>query len=142
MQEIALGLPVSGTIVVPGVLTWGEYCQRRATWDPPRATVGLDAEFYKGPETLLFPPSWLNEAARAALLPCHRLSSRKDVRYLGVDPAEGGDDTAWCVIDWLGVIELVSKKTSDTSTITSETLALIRKHSIQPQNVCFDRGGG
>jgi len=61
---------------------------------------------------------------------------------MGVDTAEGGGQTVWGVIDEYGIIELVSLKTPDTSIITGNTLALMKKHRLGDEQVLFDRGGG
>src|SRR5438105_1741825 len=133
------GIPPTGEVLVPGVLTWDDYVKRRATWDKVRQCIGLDAQFYVGPELLLFPPEWLNGAdAKARLL----FGRQRVARAIGIDPAEGGDKTAMAVVYEDGLIELVSKKTKDTSVITSEALAFMRFLQVTPDNVVFDRGGG
>lgn len=58
------------------------------------------------------------------------------------DPAEGGDSSSWCVIDDLGVIELRSEKTPDTTDVTEITVEMIEKHNLDPSRVIFDTGGG
>ena len=146
----ANGREPTGEVVVQGVLTWQEYCERRQTWDAVRATVGLDAEFYVGAEVLLFPPTWLAKARKLAdngyraeqhlnLIP--EWSYRK-AKGIGVDPAEGGDSTAMAAVDEYGLIELVSRKTPDTSVVIGEVVSFMRKWSCPPERVCFDRGGG
>lgn len=126
-------------IAVPGVLTWSEYKTRRLTWDPIRQAVGLDAIFYTGPQLLLYPPSRLLVSIAIA----ERLKNmRRVARALGCDPAQGGDKTAWSVVDEFGLIELVSMKTPDTSIIVGTTIALGRKYDIPPDHWVFDRGCG
>ncbi len=127
--------------VLPGVLTWEEYQHRRATWDRVRQCVGLDAEFYEGGELLLFPPEWLN---RAEGLASKRVDTRSGAgkRWMGVDPAEGGDKSSWAVGDLLGVLLVDSLKTPDTTFVPSHTIALMREWNIPPEHVAFDRGGG
>jgi hypothetical protein len=129
----------TGTLITPGVLTWDDYCKRRAMWDPVRQCIGLDGEFYKGPQTLMFPPQWLNEAERVA---DRLVGTRRKAIAIGVDTAEGGDKTCWAVIDELGIIDLISVLTPDTSVIPNRTIALMREHDVQPEMVMFDRGGG
>lgn len=141
LAERNAGLNPSHEEVVPGVLTLREYDARRATWSQQRQSVGLDGLFWEGAEELLFPEAWLDAAASKAL------SLRGAVRIckgIGIDPAEGGDKTAMCAVDEYGIIELVSKKTPDTSIIAGEALAFMKKHRLDtnPQRVCFDRGGG
>jgi hypothetical protein len=123
----------------PGVLTYREYKQRRATWDKVRQCIGLDGEFYEGGELLMYPPDWLNAAENvwASL----RGQPRK-ARAIGCDPGEGGADSAWAVVDELGVIELLAHKTPNTTDIPKITKALIRQHGVDPRNVGIDRGGG
>lgn len=125
--------------VLPGVLSWEEYQQRRATWDKIRQCIGLDAQFYEGAETLLYPSEWLN---RAELIAEQLKGRRRYAKAIGVDPAEGGDKTAMCAVDEYGIIELVSKKTPDTSVVTAECLAFMRKYAVHSGFVAFDRGGG
>ena len=139
LRQLADGEKPTGEMVVPGVLSWDEYCRRRATWDIVRQTIGLDAEFYQGAEILLFPPEWLNRAERLAVA---LAGKPRHAKAIGIDPAEGGDSTSMAVVDELGLIELVSKKTPDTSVVTGEALAFMKKHNVIPENVVFDRGGG
>ena len=68
--------------------------------------------------------------------------TRRQAETIGCDPAEGGDDTVWTIADRLGIIEQIAKKTEDTSVISNETIALIKKYGVAPKNVYFDRGGG
>ena len=139
MAERAAGIEPSGEVLVPGVLTWDEYCKRRATWDKIRQTIGLDAIFYEGAEVLMFPPDWLDRAEQRA----REIGNRpRRAQGIGIDPAEGGDKTAMAAVDDLGLIELVSKKTPDTSVITGEAVAFMRRHGVDPSKVCFDTGGG
>lgn len=133
------GQRVTGEMLVPGVLPWQDYVKRRATWDKIKQCIGLDGMFYEGSEVLLYPADWLSNAWRK-----HdelRHAQRRAVA-IGIDPAEGGDKTAMCAIDEYGIVELVSKKTPDTSVIVGEALAFMRKHGVAPRCVCFDRGGG
>lgn len=139
LAEQERGLQPSGREVVPGVLSWAEYQYRRATWDPIRQTIGLDAQFYVGKEVMLYPNEWLERAAR--LDEALRGRVRK-ARAIGIDPAEGGDKTAMCAVDEFGVIELTSKRTPDTSVVVHEAIAFLRRHGVDPEDVVFDRGGG
>jgi len=133
------GLDITDEELVPGVLRYSDYVKRRATWDPIRQCIGLDGEFYEGAEVLMFPPDWLNRAEQVAM---EVTRSKLAKRTIGVDPAEGGDSTCWAVCDELGLIELISMKTPDTTVITSRTIALMRQYDVRPENVLFDRGGG
>lgn len=129
----------SGREDYPNVLTREELAHRRATWDEVRQCIGLDGKFYKGAELLLFPPHWLDESHRVAagLRGRHRTA-----RAIGCDPGEGGAETAWSVVDELGLIELVHMRTPNTAVIPNTTLNLMGKHNVPPERVVFDRGGG
>lgn len=127
------------SLVVPGVLPYDDYVKRRTTWDEVRQCIGLDAQFYEGAEVLMFPPQWLNKSEAVAAKLVGRF---RTALGLGCDPGEGGDNTTWAVVDEYGLIELISKKTPDTSVITGETLALMRKYNLKPHRIMFDRGGG
>ena len=126
--------------VLPGVISYDEYKKRRALWDPIRQCIGLDAEFYEGAEELLYPTEWLNRAEQVAESLAG--TERNGRRTLGVDPAEGGDNTSWTVIDSLGILRMISKRTYDTTKIVNQTLALMKEYGIEPEDVFFDRGGG
>lgn len=137
--EIANGEEPSHKIIVPGVKQYSTLLKHRKLWDRVRQCIGLDAEFYEGPEALLFPPEWLNNSERLAA----SLSGRsRKAKTIGVDPAEGGDNSTWAVCDELGLIKLISMKTPDTTYVVNQTIALIREYNVLPKNVWFDRGGG
>lgn len=139
LAERAAGKEPSGRVLLPGVLTWGEYQHRRATWDKVRQCIGLDAEFWEGADLLLFPPEALNRAQEL-----HQALRGKPRRALalGCDPAEGGDKSTWVWGDELGVLGIKSIKTPDTTVIPATTVQLMREHGIPPERVEFDRGGG
>lgn len=139
-KQMANGMTPTGTVVVPGVLTWDEYCKRRKMWDARRQCVALDADFYRGSEIMLFPKEWLD---RAFLLAVDRPKTVKSTRiWMGIDPAEGGDKSTWALADVLGLIDLVSIKTPDTTAVVNLTVNLIKQHGIDPTDVCIDAGGG
>lgn len=139
LAQIAAGKPVTNEILVPGVITWEQYQQRRATWDKIRQTIGLDAEFYEGREVLLYPPHWLNESHLAY----ERIRKERRVAEAGgMDPGEGEANTSWTVVDKLGIIEQKSKKTPDTSVIVGETIEFLQRYRIPCDRFCIDRGGG
>lgn len=140
LQE-SRGLEPKGEQIVPGVLPYDLYVQRRATWDKIRQCVGLDAEFYEGGELLMYPPDWLNRAERIAR-DLEGINRDRLVAHMGVDPAEGGDKSAWAVIDAKGMRRLHAVRTPDTVQIVNITIGLIREYKIDPRNVFFDRGGG
>ena len=139
LAQVAAGQVPTNKVIVPGVLPYQEYVNRRRMWDRVAQTIGLDAQFYEGAEVLLFPPEWLNRAERIA----DKLAGRvRQARTIGIDPAEGGDHTAMAVVDAYGLIELVAYKTPDTSVIPQQTIAMMRKHNVPADRVFFDRGGG
>lgn len=137
--EVKAGKRPSGKMLIPGVMNYTAYRKRRALWDPVRQCIGLDAEFYEGAEQLMFPPIWLDAAERAAKL---LRAKRRTARTIGIDTAEGGDNTVWAVVDNQGLIELRSMKTPDTSIITGQTIALMKQYNVAAKCVLFDRGGG
>lgn len=124
--------------LVPGVLTFDKYLDNREFWDRVQQSIRLDAEFYEGAETLMYPPEWLNIAERiAAGLPKHRAAIA-----VGVDPAEGGNSTALAAADTKGIIQVESHKTPDTAKIPGLVLEFARRYSCQTNKIYFDRGGG
>jgi hypothetical protein len=139
LLQMRAGVEPTGEMLVPGVLPWHDYVKRRETWDKVKQCIGLDAEFYEGGEVLLFPPGWLNLAEQSAL---GLTMLGRQAQGMGVDPAEGGDNTAFAVIDRLGLMYLLSYKTVDTQQIVNRTIALMRQYNLPADKVCFDRGGG
>ncbi len=137
--ETAAGREPSGRIIVPGVKTWEEYQKNRELWDPFEQKVSLDGEFYEGPQRLLYPPEWLD---RAALLAEKLQGSRRNPTHIGVDPGEGSAETAMIAVDKLGVVDLDARKTPDTAEIPDRIITFAKQHSVKPQNILIDRGGG
>ena len=140
LEQIARGRKPDGKRVMEGVLSWEEYKKRRATWDKVRQCIGLDAQFWKGAEELLFPPDWLNHAEEVARE--NRGMRKREAKALGCDPGEGGADTVWTVVDENGIIVQIAKLTADTNVITGDTKAIGRAHNIPPEMWMFDSGGG
>jgi hypothetical protein len=139
LAQQAAGQEPDGRELVPGVIGWDEYKKRLATWDLVRRTVGLEAAFYKGAQVLLFPPERLTEAE--SVWRGLRGQQRRG-KALGVDPAEGGDKTALCVIDERGIIELISRQTPDTDEVPGMVIAAGQRWGVPPDMWIFDRGGG
>lgn len=135
------GLPVTGEVVIPGVLPWGDYVKREATWDPVRKCIGLRGRFWKGADLLLYPPHWLDRAELFSDL-LAAAGVRRRAEGMGVDPAEGGDKSAWTVVDRYGVMFHAAMKTPKTTTVRTTTMALMREFDLRPEQVVFDRGGG
>lgn len=138
LAEIAAGKKPSGKVVIPGVLSWQEYCKKRRRLDPKEQAVSLDAIFYKGKEVLLFPKEMMDAAIERAKL----ISQKRLGKAMGVDAAEGGDNTCWTIVDHFGLVFQKSVKTADTSDIPGITIGLMREYGIDAECVLFDRGGG
>lgn len=139
LAQLRSGRKPTNEMVVPGVLSWADYVKRRQTWDPVKQCIGLDANFWKGEDLLLYPPDWL---ARAHSLATSLSGSPRYAKAMGIDPAEGGDKTCFVVLDEKGIIELISLKTVNTAVIVPRAIHLIIKYGLDPSRVCFDRGGG
>lgn len=122
--------------IIPGVLSYDEYRIRRATWSTVEQAVTLDAEFAADSAEMLFPLEWLNHSNEIAIL------ASRHAKYMGVDTAEGGDNTVWLAINEYGVLDIKSQKTPNTAIIPAETMAFAAKHGIQAHNIYFDMGGG
>ncbi len=137
--EVAKGLEPSGEMLVPGVMSYWKYRERREKWDEVKQCIQLDAQFYKGSELLLFPPTWLIKSGQlVSRLKC--LPRR--ARAIGCDPGEGSAETAWAVVDDYGLLEMRALQTPDTSIICGETAALMRKWNVPGDMMMFDKGGG
>lgn len=140
LKQRARGEKPTNEVLVPGVLTFKEYEKRRATWDNVRQCVGLDASFYKGAEILLFPPEWLNHAERLASSLQGKV--RNGRRAIGHDSGEGQAQSVWVVADDLGILDLFSIKTPDTTFIPRKTIEMMKQWRVKPEDVYLDRGGG
>lgn len=141
LEEQKLNKPYSRRILVPGCMDIDDYHYRCRTYDPVKKAAGIDAEFYEGEEVRLFPKEWL-DASRQAALDIASLDRRGLRRAMGVDTAEGGDNTVWTVVDRLGVLGQTSIRTSNTAMIKGRTIAMMKKWGVDPEDVLFDRGGG
>lgn len=137
--EIEAGRVPSNKVLVKGVLTWSEYNVRLATWDPVRQKIGLEGLFWEGANLLMFPPDWLTHSEQLAQSLKGRMRFAKGI---GIDPGEGSANTAYCAVDELGVVELMSLKTPNTNVIPSQAINFWRRHNVSPEKVCFDIGGG
>jgi len=138
--EQAAGKPLSRRIIVPGCMDIDDYRFRLKTYDPVKKAAGLFAEWYEGEEVKLYPNDWMrlsNEVGDKI-----DKTPRTARRTMGVDPAEGGDNTVWTIVDDFGMIEQISKRTANTALIKGQTIALIKKHRMNAEDVIFDRGGG
>jgi hypothetical protein len=139
LKQELLGIEPTNEILVPGVKSYFEYLENRRDWDEAKQCVSLDARWYKGQGNLLYPAPWLDRAERRAE---ELRGIKRTAKAMGVDSAEGGDQTVWVVIDEYGVIFLRCEKTPDTSVVPNITRALMREYNIPAEKVYFDRGGG
>lgn len=123
---------------IPGVVSFAEYLQREQTWDEFNKLTRHRGRFPKGEEAMLYPARWLELSAQAAVA----AGKGRRGQALGVDGGEGRANTAWTVVDHLGVVYHEAYRTPDTSKIASRTLALMREWGVPANRVVFDRGGG
>lgn len=136
-----LGQEPTNTVIVPGVKPYDEYVKNRLLWDRVHQCVGLDAEFYEGAEVMMYPKEWMQLAMeRANGLTGTWWHNRRTT--MGVDSAQGRDNTSWVVCCVMGLIRIKSIKTPDTSIIVPTTIALAREFNVQPEDILFDLGGG
>lgn len=145
LRQQAAGLPITREEVIPGLLTWDEYQERLRTWNEMEKCIGLGADFYEGREIRLFTDDWLNRCAELAvgLQRESQITIGGGRNYLGLDPAEGGDNTSWAVVNSRrGLTELIAKKTPDTAVIPDETIGLMHTHRVEPGDCGVDLGGG
>jgi hypothetical protein len=142
-SQLAAGIRPTNEILVPGVKSWDLYREEQEARanDPEWLAVSHRAEFYEGAEVKLFPLVWLD---RAHDLPQNDPSvrARRTARAIGIDPGEGSANTSMTAVDELGVIDLSSRRTPDTSIIDGEVIAFGQRHGCSPENWLFDRGGG
>lgn len=141
MAQLQAGQKPTNEIIIPGVLGYEEYVKRRKLWDPMKQCISLDADFYEGAETKMYPVEWLNRAEQKDR-ELKRSKQKRQAQTIGVDVAEGGDSSVWTVIDHFGIIEQLSIKTPDTNVIPGITLQLMAKYNVEAKDVWFDRGGG
>ena len=141
LAEIAAGKDPTYRNLVPGVLSYREYERRLRLWDEVRKKIGLDGEFDETAVTLMFPPGWMDEAQLVGdRLGLNRRPTGRVA--MGLDSAQGGDNASWCIGDGLGMLDLVSMKTPDTSVIIPKTIELMQQWGIDSEDVCLDHGGG
>lgn len=136
--QIQAGQKVKAITLIPGVLSYAEYKRRHQLYDSVQRAWSLDAEFPESDKVLLCPPDWLDRAEKVA----DRLKSFRSGRSMGIDSAEGNDNSCWAITDHLGLIALKSIKTADTNDIPGITRALGEEYDVPPHRWVFDRGGG
>lgn len=128
--------PVSNKILIPGVISYDEMQNRLLTWDPDAIEAGIYGRFYEGEELKLFPESWFESQLD------HYKSNYSKAYSIGVDVAEGGDNTCICVVGENQLIELQSRKTPDTSIIPDLIIETLTRYNVSADNVWIDQGGG
>ncbi len=141
LAEIRFGKEPSNTVIIPGVKSWGEYQKNLKMWNPRQQMEKLNAEWWEGADEMMFPSEWLDRAERRAIEVATKTGMRQ-AKGIGVDPAEGGDNTAIAVVDELGLLDLIYDKTPDTNQIRLSVMKMMAKYNVDPERVCFDRGGG
>jgi len=139
LEQKKKGKPITNEIIIPGVQPYISYLKALETWDKIQQSIGLWGEFYEGPEAYLYPQEWLENSKKLAR---NLNGTKRSARCMGVDTAEGGDDTCWSIVDRPGLIYLLAMKTPDTDIIPGQTIVLMREFNIKPENVVFDHGGG
>lgn len=137
-KMISLGIEPDDKVLIPGIINWREYQRRLEIWDEMRQTIGLHGQFYEGREVKLYPPAWLDRAEVVA----SKLPPDRTGKAMGIDAAEGGDNSVWCVVDQFGLIYMEAQKTSDTNDIPGITIAIGKRFGVPPDRWVFDRGGG
>lgn len=142
LRQRALGAEPTNRRLLPGVLTWAEYQERRARWGRHQQCVGLDADWYEGEDEMMFPAAWLDRAEERAEELRKGGLRRWPAEAIGVDSAMGGDNTAWAVTDKQGLLWLQGEKTRDTTKVNDITRRLMQQWGVSPDRVVFDAGGG
>lgn len=151
---LELGRPLPKRTPVPGLLSYEEYLNRRATYPPWQARPSLDGLFNDESTAKLFPKEALDFGQSLfhrlqAGAPDRRESPYRWLRWwgwpfgIGVDCAMGGGDlSAWAIYGRFGCVHVETLDTPNTRAIKRQTLSLMRHWRIQPEWVCFDRAIG
>lgn len=139
LKEIEAGKEPSGAILIPGVIDYFDYKMRLKKWDAEAICIGIKGRFYESKDNKLYPVDWIQHAEQLATTITN--FNRKPVA-MGIDPGEGSAKSSWSVVDEVGLIDLNSFQTPNTSDIVKHTIGLIKKYSLHPQQVLMDRGGG
>ena len=138
-KQMALGLEPTGEVLIPGVKSWVEYERNRRLWDPVQQRVCLDAEFPEDERIKMYPPEWLDRAEE--LWDKGGFGSQPEA--MGVDSAQGGDNTAIALVNRRALLDLESRKTADTTVIPDDVVDRLRRYpSLRPEKVYLDMGGG
>lgn len=139
------GIEPTDEMIVPGVMEYSVYQKHLKMLNEMRRSVTLEAEFYEGKGLKMFPKEWMDRAEKVHEYVELLKDAKKLVRKamgMGVDSAEGGDNTAYAVVDKYGLIHLEYAKTPNTDEIYRRTLELMRRFGLSGDQVVFDTGGG
>lgn len=144
LKQKELGLEPDNKIICDGVKSYYEYIKNRLLWDPEEQCVKLDGRFYTGPKLYMFPEDWLDRAVEIhkKRMKEGSLTKFKYNRALGIDTAEGGDDSVWTVGDDYGILYQETHSTPNTADIMRITKRIMQEWAIDAKSVCFDSGGG
>ena len=134
--------------VVPGILSYEQFVERKANWSAYQVRTRLLGLFPDEGSGRLFPAERLDAAQQLgrSLAEEHARSKiRRSGRpyALGIDVSQGGGDlTAWVVLGRYGVRKVLVRETPNTAEIAGQTIRLMRAFRIGPAWVAFDAGGG
>jgi hypothetical protein len=154
MKSVAEGKPLPEKPQIPGILTYEQFLERKATLAPWQVRPRLYGLFNDESTAKLFPAAWLDFGhdiyrRLKAGEPARAQSVRRWLRWwgwpfgLGVDCAMGGGDlSAWCVYGRFGAVHIETVDTPNTRTIKAKTLELMKRWKIRPEWVCFDKAIG
>lgn len=145
----AEGRPGHVPQIVPGIISWQQYLERRANWPPQEQRMRLDAEFPGDGNEKLFPDDWLDIAMRLGRAVANNNAERTKKKRtgrpyaMGIDVSfGGGDKTVWTVVGKYGVRYVEARDTPDTTEISGRTIRLMKRFGIADYAVAFDSGGG
>jgi len=138
LEKAGIGPPYP--IIIPGILSYPEYLIREQQWDSVQKTVRLHGRFYEGADQLMFPSDYLDGSERR-WRELEKVENR-NATAIGVDTGAGRDLTVITIIDHLGILKIIAKKTRDTTLTSGLVIRAIWKHKVKPHNVFFDSGGG
>ena len=127
--------------LIPGVIDWAAYQERRKLRPKAWQTVSMDAEWYEGPEEKMYPLEW-RKACMDYADELEKKKNRRTAKSVGIDTGEGKADTSMYAVDDLGIVGRRSMKTPDTSKIEGDVLGFCREVGCPTERAYFDRGGG
>jgi len=141
LAEKRRGKKPSNRILVPGVKPWDLYRDELKMLDPHQRSVIHDAKFYKGAEILMFPDDRL-KASAAFYQHLRREGTRLKSKAAGIDPGEGGDNSAMVAGEERGVTAWKGYKTPNTNQLYLDTKEFVAVNRVPWDMVFIDRGGG